>query len=184
MEVYLIRHTTPNIAKGFIYGKRLDVDVTDTFHQEVDEIFRKIPTHFDWIYTSPAKRCTKLAAQLNAPDRLEDERITEMDFGLWEGKRWEEIDDQELDAWMNNFIHEAPPEGESMKIMSERIISFWQEMVRKDHHRIALVTHAGVIRIVHAAITQTPLNHAFELKVHYGDVFHVDIETDTFKKIE
>jgi len=41
MEIYLIRHTTPDVAKGICYGQT-DLDVANTFEEEV--IYKSIKT--------------------------------------------------------------------------------------------------------------------------------------------
>ena len=42
MEIYLIRHTTPNIEKGICYGQA-DLDITETFLEEVEAIKPHLP---------------------------------------------------------------------------------------------------------------------------------------------
>ena len=52
MEIYLIRHTTPNIAKGICYGQT-DLDITDTFEQEVVRIKPHLPKNIQTVFSSP-----------------------------------------------------------------------------------------------------------------------------------
>ena len=63
MEIYLIRHTTPLVAKGVCYGQS-DLDVTETFIPEADIIKAHLPSNIQQVYSSPLQRCTKLAAHL------------------------------------------------------------------------------------------------------------------------
>ena len=59
MEIYLVRHTTPNIAKGVCYGQA-NVDVTETFRNEVASTREILPA--DAIgFSSPLIRCAKMA---------------------------------------------------------------------------------------------------------------------------
>ena len=77
MEIYLVRHTTPRVEKGICYGQS-DLDISDSFELESKEILEKI--NFDSetkVYSSPSKRCTKLAALFN-PIFKEDKRILEI----------------------------------------------------------------------------------------------------------
>lgn len=65
MEIYLIRHTTPAIKKGLIYG-RMDVPLAASFDQEKEVILKQLPSRLDAIYSSPSKRCCALADTLSA----------------------------------------------------------------------------------------------------------------------
>ena len=60
MEIYLIRHTTPNVINGLIYG-RTDVTLADTFEQEKELIIKQLPQKLDAVFSSPSSRCTRLA---------------------------------------------------------------------------------------------------------------------------
>ena len=168
MEVYLIRHTTPNITPGLIYG-HLEVDLTDSFLQELAIVKQKIPPTFDAVYSSPSLRCTQLARQLTQ-EFIVDDRLRELNFGNWEGKTWDTIDQNEAKDWMDDFVNVPTPAGESMLQMNERVTHFWQELLKITHQNVAVVTHGGVIRLLLAADRKLPLASAFEIKVGYGDV--------------
>lgn len=168
MEIYLIRHTTPVLLPGLIYG-RTEVALMDTFPAETQAILSKLPVQLDAVYTSPARRCTQLAEQL-APAFQIDDRLCEFDFGDWEGKTWDTVDPDESKAWMNDFVHMCPPNGESMLRMNERVMSFWKELLSRQYSNVGIVTHGGVIRLLVADNQQLPLASAFTITVNYGDV--------------
>jgi len=64
MEIYLVRHTTPNVKKGICYGQT-DIDINSyTFESELCEIKNKLPSDIDRFYCSPLMRCLKLAKKL------------------------------------------------------------------------------------------------------------------------
>jgi alpha-ribazole phosphatase len=65
--IYLIRHTTPAVARGICYGQT-DLDVTETFSEEAAVIRQCLPGTIGLVYSSPLKRCTLLAKEL-FPDR-------------------------------------------------------------------------------------------------------------------
>ena len=168
MEIYLIRHTTPDVTPGFIYG-RTDVALAGSFLTEMVAIRQKLPVPFDAVYSSPAQRCTQLAEQLT-PTFLVDDRLWELDFGDWEGKTWDSINPDESEAWMADFVNVRTPNGESMVQMNERVTAFWTELIQKRNKSVAVVTHGGVIRLLTAANRQLPLAKAFTINVDYGDV--------------
>jgi alpha-ribazole phosphatase len=173
MEVCLIRHTTPLLTPGLIYG-RSEVLLTDTFMKEWEAIKLQIPENMDCVFSSPALRCTELAKRIT-PDFQTDHRLTELDFGAWEGKTWDTVDQAELQLWMDDFVNICAPGGESMLQMFERVKDFWQELSCNPCRKTAIVTHAGVIRLILSLVRQIPLASVFDIKVGYGEVILIEI---------
>lgn len=168
MEIYLIRHTTPAISPGLIYG-RTDVPLTDSFATELAKIRSHLPATFDAVYSSPSRRCVQLAEQLTPAIRT-DERLYELNFGDWEGQTWDTIDRQASELWMQDFVNTAPPGGETLLQMQARVLAFWNELQQQPYERVAVVTHGGIIRVLLANKRQLPLASLFDIKVAYGEV--------------
>lgn len=173
MEIYLIRHTTPTIVNGFIYG-RTDVPLADTFEQEKEVIIKQLPQKIDAVFSSPSSRCTLLANAISE-NFIIDEDLYELNFGGWEGKTWDTINRDESNYWMNDFVNRCPPKGETMLQMHYRIMVFWNKILKQDYQTAALVTHGGVIRIISAYVNTIPLKNAFSCKVQYGEVIKIAI---------
>lgn len=173
MEIYLIRHTTPVLTPGLIYG-RTEVELKNSFLDEAAAIRPQLPTQFDAFYSSPSRRCTQLAEQL-APAFRTDDRLCEFHFGDWEGKTWDTIDPAESKAWMDDFVHVCAPNGESMLQMNERVTAFWMELIRQPYQNVGVITHGGVIRLLVAAERQVPLASVFSIPVAYGEVVLLQI---------
>jgi alpha-ribazole phosphatase len=168
MEIYLIRHTTPSLSPGLIYGW-LDVPLTDTFPEESEVIKTRLPQNPDVIYSSPSTRCTLLAQKIN-PVFTTDPRLRELHFGDWEGETWDTVNESDLQIWMDDFVNAIVPGGESMLQMSARVLSFWSELIQLDYQKVTVVTHGGVIRLILAHLRNIKLINAFEIKVAYGEV--------------
>ena len=77
MDICLIRHTRPQVEKGVCYG-RLDLDVAETFEQEAVTSANLLPHSFDYTYSSPLRRCRKLANFFGSNYVLDD-RLQEVD---------------------------------------------------------------------------------------------------------
>lgn len=168
MEIYLIRHTTPQIEKGVCYGQT-DLALNEkTFTSEFEKLCPHLPK-LDKVYSSPLVRCTQLAAKLT-PDFQDDYRLKELDFGRWEMLKWNEIVPEELEPWMADFVNYRVPNGESMTDLIERTSSFFEELLQTKDEKIGIVTHAGVIRsILGKSMNLTPENF-FKLNLDYGSV--------------
>lgn len=207
MQVFLIRHTTPQILKGICYGQS-DIPLANTFEEEKIKVLEKIPTDIDAVYTSPLTRCVNLAASIVRREELaerdfkikrnhslhqrehselfyeevalsrvhpkiayhSDSRLLELNFGAWELKNWNDLPQDTLTDWMNDYVNVSVPEGESFRDLAKRTQGFVEELVTTQYQRVAVVTHAGVIRSILCHYLQKPLEKAFEISVEYGEV--------------
>lgn len=170
MEIYLIRHTKPCVAKGICYGQS-NIDVAESFEEELKKLFIKIPKKFDSIYSSPLKRCKRLAENLISDEIIYDDNLKELNFGDWELRNWNEIDRVELNSWMSDYVNNAPPNGESYKDLLGRIKYFWTEnIIASSNKKIAIITHAGVIRATISMILKTDLKSSVNISIDYGNV--------------
>ena len=107
------------------------------------------------------------------PRAVVDERLRELHFGDWEGQTWDTVDQNALQIWMDDFVNVCIPGGESMAQMAERLRCFWNELLQNNDSEVALITHAGVIRILLAMHLGMDLTEIFDIKVGYGEVFHI-----------
>lgn len=171
MEVYLIRHTTPLIAKGLIYG-RMNVPLAASFTEEKDLVLQQIPANLDKVYSSPSFRCQLLAAEISKV-YVQSEALYELNFGDWEGDTWDTIDRVECGVWMEDFVNQAPPNGETMVEMERRVLLFLKEVLLQPFQKVGFVTHGGVIRIILAHYRNIALKDSFSLKIGMGEVFRV-----------
>lgn len=178
MIIHLIRHTTPDIEKGICYGSA-DINLANSFEIERNVILSKLKDNYDAVFTSPLSRCKKLSKFIHSETHSIDDRIKEYDFGDWELKPWSEINDEKAQYWMDNYISSPAPNGDSLISMKNRVDDFWQEITQLNLSRIAIVTHAGVIRLIHGLILETPLTHLFRLQLNYGAVIEIQLEKDT-----
>ena len=145
--LWLVRHAQPMIEPRVCYGQ-LDVpaDVAATTECAC-ELAKILPPDIN-IICSPLQRCEQLAQLLIGlqPDfsYRKDPRLKEMDFGQWEGKRWDDIGPQALDAWVADFANHRPGNGESVRQFMQRVADVWDEA--RNTPGTLWITHAGVIR--------------------------------------
>jgi alpha-ribazole phosphatase len=173
MDIYLIRHTKTDTLKGLCYGQS-DVALADSFLEEASLLQQKLPKlkPNSLVFSSPLTRCVQLAGRLSDKVTI-DARLSELDFGDWEYRRFDDIDIDVLQQWTDNFVHVAPPNGESFIDLCQRAGSFWQDVVHGMHpasEKILIITHAGVIRALLAHILKLPPANAFQFRVDLGSV--------------
>ena len=145
---WLVRHARPLIEPGICYG-RSDI-AADPGHTltVAQALHGQLPAEV-LLWTSPLSRCTVLCEALASLRtglvwRI-DERLAEMDFGCWEGQRWDAIDRSAFDHWTADFGHERFGGRESVQELIDRVAAALAE-VQGLGRPWAWITHAGVIR--------------------------------------
>lgn len=175
MEIYLVRHTKPLIDKDICYGQTdLSVDPV-VFVQSAAAILDLLPGKVDAIYSSPLLRCSFLAKYLqqkkySSVDIAYSHLLKEINFGEWENKKWDDINQHYLHKWMKDFVNEPVPGGETFIQLHQRTQQFITTINNSNHSSLLIVTHAGVIRSITSHIMQTVLKDAFAISCDYGSV--------------
>lgn len=161
MILHLIRHPKPLVDSGICYG-RLDL-AAENAAAVAERLRAELPPGVP-LWSSPLRRCRELAELLHAAPII-DERLVEMDFGLWEGRPWDSIPRGELDAWAADVAAYAPPGGESPLALQQRALAFVAGLAVPE---AVIVTHAGVIRTLLAHWQGLPPDKWTELVFAYG----------------
>jgi alpha-ribazole phosphatase len=151
MHVF-VRHAPLPHMEGICYGRLDAVPDAAAWSDAIGRLAGILPPYP--MVTSPSTRCATLARALHAHARARghdasplriDERLREMDFGDWEGLRWDAIPRASIDAWNADLAGHAPPGGESFAQLIERVGAALDALDRPH----VVVTHAGVVRAAH-----------------------------------
>ena len=170
MQVFLIRHPRPVIEPGVCYG-RLDVDCHAP-ETVAHALRQRLPAGIA-VHSSPSQRALRLARELSphAPVHI-DPRLSEIDFGAWEGRRWDAIARSEIDAWAEDILGFAPPGGESGATLQARVLDFAASL---DYASVAIVTHAGVMRALLGHWRQLPVAEWTTLHFGFGELVRLTL---------
>jgi len=181
-RLILIRHTAVSGTGGLCYG-RSDVALSADFAADAASVEAALPPGPWLVYSSPSRRCLRLAERFGAPVMIDD-RLCELDFGAWEGRAWDDLPRGDLDAWCADYVHARPPGGESFAELAARALSFADDMAAR-HARscVVAVTHAGVIRALVAQARGIKLADAFSVDVAFGSL-HAVTATDLVRALE
>lgn len=174
MELILIRHSEILNPDKLCYGQT-EMPLTSTFEDEAKLILGKcVAFNSHKIYASPALRCTILAEKFDRSFDIEP-RLYEMAFGEWEGIAWDKIAQEPLLAWMDNFVVNKVPLGESYLELQSRVLEFIAELNQFSGRKYLLICHAGPIRALISTLLNISLYDSFNLTVSYGDIFKLEI---------
>ena len=205
MRVLLVRHPEPIDASGLCYG-RTDLDVAPESAARVADRVRRCLAHpviqpkagspavdsglFDEprtslpqpvVLSSPLRRCTSLAQALGAYEC--DPRLLELDFGDWDGIRWDDIDRTAFDRWAADYVHNRVPGGESWFDVRSRVGSFLADMRKRPDSTAVVVTHAGVIRAILSLVLAIRLESTWSIDIPFGCILELNLTAESGKLV-
>jgi probable phosphoglycerate mutase len=98
------------------------------------------------VYSSPLLRARQTAAPIAAAAGAElviDDRLVELDYGEWDGKKFPDLPPEALARWRNDPTF-APPGGESLRAVTTRVAAFCGEVL--DGPTVVAVSHVSPIK--------------------------------------
>lgn len=173
MQLYLIRHPQPRVARGICYGAS-DLPLAADPAAAAARLRPLLPVATP-VFSSPLKRCTALAERL-AEDPVSDARLAEIDFGQWEMRHWDDIGAEAVGHWAADPIGFTPPGGECPRDVLARALDFVESLVAAGLPSACAVTHAGIIRLLAGHWQGLPEARWAELHFAFGRVSAFAIE--------
>lgn len=158
MKMYIIRHgQTPWNARKCLQG-RSDVDLNENgiyLAELTGKALRDVT--IDMAFTSPLIRAKHTAQCILAGREvpiIEDERLIEISFGIYEGCCYAEENRQVPQQWIENFFHApqdyvAAPGGESLDDVEKRTRNFMEDICSRKELQdktILVSTHGCALR--------------------------------------
>lgn len=137
MQIHLIRHTKTGAPAGTCYGQS-DVPLASSFAHECGALLQELRGRLNperqeiLLFTSPLQRCKSLAEVIAKSwnvKLLEEPGLMELNFGAWEGRPYNELPAEELNHWMEDFVHRCPPQGESYWELHQRVYRAFRRML-------------------------------------------------------
>lgn len=169
MKLYFVRHTAVDVPAGVCYGQT-DVALKSSFDTEAHAVLQQIKSiAFDGVFTSPLSRCLKLARYCGFDEAIIDPRLQELNFGAWEMRHWDEINDPNLLYWYNNYLTAKTTAGESFIDLYQRFCDFMDQLP-KTLTQVIIFTHGGIINCARVYAKTTTLETMFHDTPSYGSI--------------
>ena len=173
-KIHLFRH---GITRANLEGKYVGLTDYPLCQEGVDALkdvvkVKDYPTG-EKTYTSTMPRCRETAHILYPGYKTFDvPQLMEMDFGVYEGKTLDELqNDETFIAWSRDSMHNAPPEGEDGLTFMRRVIKglddILNDMMANAVHSAALVIPGGMIMSM-LALMGFPRHPMGEWECHAG----------------
>jgi alpha-ribazole phosphatase len=175
-EILFIRHAETDMAGTFCGHS--DPELNTCGHAQVAELINKLHAEdIAMVYASDLRRAYatgKAIAEVFRVDFHVRPGLREINFGQWEGLTWKEIEQRDgayARRWMAEYPLLTAPDGEAFSDFGRRVLDEVQLLSSTvEGRRIAVVTHAGVIRTVLCALAGWRDEDAWEQTKSYCSI--------------
>jgi broad specificity phosphatase PhoE len=122
------------------------------------------------VYSSDARRAREtgeiIAAACQIPLEV-NAALGEIDFGIWAGRTYADVvaADPAARTWFIDPSTGAPPGGESIAVAAERVLRVMRALAHGDGERVAIVGHAGSLRLAIAQALHMKLSSYWRLRL-------------------
>jgi broad specificity phosphatase PhoE len=182
VELYYFRHAESVLNKvhHLVGGRTCDSPLTELGIMQaksLGERLRRTNTRFDAVYSSPAMRALQTAeivggiVGFSLDQVIVLDELQELDQGDWEGKPRVEVYTPEVLARIKadnyNF---TPPNGESQRMVEERMLSVAQSIVHNPSYegaRVGLFTHNVATKCLLRGILDFSPRHTYTMHIEH-----------------
>jgi broad specificity phosphatase PhoE len=146
--ISFVRHgETAHNRDGRLQG-RVDLDLSERGAAQAGLLASRFASAtIATVLSSPLRRARQTAAAIaevcGCPVDVDD-RLIELDYGEWEGRRLADVPPQTWSVWRAD-PHFSPPGGESLAAVTARVASFCGDWLTSDGHVVA-VSHVSPIK--------------------------------------
>ncbi|MED5618236.1 histidine phosphatase family protein [Ideonella sp. BN130291] len=127
------------------------------------------------VWTSPLQRCAQVGRWLRrwGWQHQADARLSELDFGRWDGRAWQDVPPAEVAQWEARFAEHAPGGGEALSALLARALAFLQEQAGPQP--LLVVGHAGWMQALawHGAHAQPPRAEQWPAPPRHGTLLRL-----------
>lgn len=181
----LIRHASCGGLGRTLWGRTPGVCLNETGKAEAQRLVDRLRgITLQAIYSSPLERALETAETIARSMKLEvstNRAFDEVDFGDWTGKSFDTLATDE--RWRRfNSVRSATriPGGESFVEVQTRIVTE-MERISAHNERVAIVSHADVIKAAIGYFTATPIDLLQRIEISPCSVSIIVIENDTVR---
>ncbi len=168
--IILARHGEVNAPPGVLYSQQ-DVSLSEKGLLQAKNMAKALAgLPINKVISSDLTRCAIIASEVSSCHRLKPELFTqlrELDFGLWSGFRWDEIEDkwpQEAKKRIADMENYRPPHGESLADMVGRSWPIFKQMAEDQLGKtVAVIAHGGLNRVLISMALGLPVSRCFNL---------------------
>jgi broad specificity phosphatase PhoE len=145
--ILFVRHGETPANRARLALGRADPELTDRGRQQVDAVANALAdVPVVAVRTSPLQRAMQTGeaiAQHHGIEPQVDERLVELDYGSWDGRSFTDLPPEDVARWREDPTF-APPGGESLTDVADRVAGFCAELLGDEI--VVAVSHVSPIK--------------------------------------
>lgn len=151
MMLAFVRHGQTRANRSGLLQGRTDLPLTDLGRSQGRRLAAALASERPVrVLTSPLQRARETATSIATAVDIDvevDDRLIELDYGEWEQRPYLEVGGEEWARWRSDRDF-APPGGESLRSVTERVASFCTEQLATSaaDHLVVAVSHVSPIK--------------------------------------
>lgn len=186
----------------FIRHGQTDENLSETLHVHTDEEkglneqgiqqIKKVAevcrvNNVDVIFCSSEKRAIEsaeiIAKSLGLETPIVLPEFLERNWGDWEGKSWDEVEEKLSKMTLEERYTFIPPHGESWQQMEERLKQGLEKIINGKWKNIAVVTHGGALRGLIPILKNAPKQISFIYQFRNASITIFDYTNGEYKEV-
>lgn len=181
MKFYLVRHveTKGNLEKRF--AGITETEYTEKGLMQFEELKKKLSEDFEYdsIYSSPISRAKKIACAVGEKKNIDvicEEALSEMNFGIFENKTFDEIQSEDScywKKWNEDYMYYQIPKGDSLASFHKRVTKFLDK-IKNDEGSSLVVCHGGTIQSIITHLLNLEIDKRWHFFVPLAGMVEID----------
>lgn len=182
--LYLLRHGEPHEKYRSMWYGQMDVELSERGLRQSAEVTERLGgVPMDVVYSSDLERAGTMADHLAEANDLPVRRLEvfrERDLGVFQGMTLDQMEETNAEEFRKfragRALHRV--EGaENFEDVSARVVPAVEKLIYSfPGKRIALVCHAGPIRVTLAHVLGMPLENIFQFTLGYASVNVIEFD--------
>lgn len=177
--VFLVRHGAHDLLGRTLTGRRGGVSLNEEGRAQAERVAQRLAREKPAaLLSSPVERCLETAAPIARACGLAAEpaeALSEIDFGAWSGRSFDELRaDPGWAAWNSCRGAARCPEGESMLEAQARIV---RRIERLPDAAVAMVSHGDVIKAALCWALGLSLDFVHRFEIAPGSISAVELRS-------
>lgn len=180
-QFMLIRHGHCDPVGRYISGRKSGIHLSEKGNKQAIELVDRLKrTEIEALFSSPLERARETALPLAVQRGLSlniVEELSEIDYGLWTGKTFEELSFDPLWTLYNTYRGKVRiPDGEMMLEVACRMSALIERLRKVHSGTVILVSHGDPIKSAIAHYAGIPLDFLLRFDVQPASVSILKID--------
>jgi len=184
MQVLLAPHAVTDWNEEGRFQGHSDTPLSEVGRRQAARLLQRLAgEQIQEVLSSDLRRAWETALAVAVPCRLPlrcEARLRELDFGAWDGMTYEEIqeaDASHLKAWEADMLQTAPPGGETLTQLAERVGALLTGLTVEGgvQRTVLVVAHRGSLQVLLCLALGLPPQARWKFRLEPASLSEIDL---------